>query len=1220
MTKKVKKSWRIAVFTLLAVFGVILLMLGAISTLLATETGSRWALSTVTQRISEVEGNHLTIGESEGTLLWGLTLREIGYSNSTTEVSIEDIHVSWNPYSLLSSNFFLSEVGIIGLQMDLTGTPGTEQASGLADDELIKFSAFPIDIEIKKLELQRAQLQMPQQSYQLDRLTLNALLQQQNLYLSEIQLRAEAISVDGDLNVELAGYLPLQADFLWQYDSPVSDEIERLAGELRLGGDADVLQIEHLLQEPIDIRSVGSIQTGLSGSELLLDLSHSAETMILPIEQAAGYDFEEFSLRSTGTPFEFKLFLETKIESESVPTVELSMEALFQQDSLDVQDYRLATDSGSLSGSARVGWLDQITGSVNYELADQSPLSYFETTSPFDIIDLTSSGTIDFQLIEENVQGELNLESLAAQIGAFPFTGSGRISFLEETFRFSEMLFTTADNQLRFEGELSEDLDFSWQLEAPVLQQLMENLTGSVSASGELRGDIANPRASTQIEASSLQFEEIAVQNIKLSVEFEEGEVDSRLEVNEAGYVSDATNEQLDLLIVNILGNESNHKITGEGDASYGQVNFVIGGGFVDFTAREWQGNLLEAKLDTLIGQWVSTTETRIELLNSNITIDNSCWAQQEASLCIDLSPVVPEGLQILVNLQDYPLTVFNSPDALTNTSVISLPDFPYIPENLSLNGVASANLALLLGSSAGPSLDFTLDTTGAELLVKNRLNEEDLAPDEVLKDEQLYQMTNVNIAGQLQEGQWELESNIGFSRANIEEASVDLRGLIESELTIGDDQSLTGTVDARLEDMGWMSVLIPELSNVQGELSGKVNLGGSLQAPALTGNLTLEEGQLTVGQLGISLSQISASIISLDTGIIELNASMASSPGALDLKGTIVNPLTSERYLQAQISGTDFQIANTPDLHLELSPNVSLTASEETIELDGVLSIPVLALQLTQLPEIAVDVSRDAVVTNYPPDRPQLARSISAEQGTLFDIPIIADVDINLGENVTFSGFGMSARVDGNLNVQQYENGTDLTYGELNIADGSYEMYGQKLKIRQGKLLFFGAYDNPALDIRAVREVENVTAGVLMNGTLKSINSQLFSTPALADSEIIAILATGKRFSQIGEQDDDAMLGTIARLGLNRSQGLTNQVRDQLGLDSLAINNTGDVNNTMLTVGKYLTPDIFIRYGVGLFDKQSKLAIDYSISEHIKLQAETGEYQSVDVTYRVER
>jgi len=237
-----------------------------------------------------------------------------------------------------------------------------------------------------------------------------------------------------------------------------------------------------------------------------------------------------------------------------------------------------------------------------------------------------------------------------------------------------------------------------------------------------------------------------------------------------------------------------------------------------------------------------------------------------------------------------------------------------------------------------------------------------------------------------------------------------------------------------------------------------------------------------------------------------------------------------------------------------------------------------------------------------------------------LFDIPIIADVDINLGENVTFSGFGMSARVDGNLNVQQYENGTDLTYGELNIADGSYEMYGQKLKIRQGKLLFFGAYDNPALDIRAVREVENVTAGVLMNGTLKSINSQLFSTPALADSEIIAILATGKRFSQIGEQDDDAMLGTIARLGLNRSQGLTNQVRDQLGLDSLAINNTGDVNNTMLTVGKYLTPDIFIRYGVGLFDKQSKLAIDYSISEHIKLQAETGEYQSVDVTYRVER
>ena len=97
-------------------------------------------------------------------------------------------------------------------------------------------------------------------------------------------------------------------------------------------------------------------------------------------------------------------------------------------------------------------------------------------------------------------------------------------------------------------------------------------------------------------------------------------------------------------------------------------------------------------------------------------------------------------------------------------------------------------------------------------------------------------------------------------------------------------------------------------------------------------------------------------------------------------------------------------------------------------------------------------------------------------------------------------------------------------------------------------------------------------------------------------------------------------MIGAIAKLGLSRSEGLTDQVRNRLGLDVLAVDASDDINNSVLTIGKYLTPDIFIRYGIGLFDSQSKVAVDYTITERIKLQAESGEYQSVDVIYSVER
>ena len=136
----------------------------------------------------------------------------------------------------------------------------------------------------------------------------------------------------------------------------------------------------------------------------------------------------------------------------------------------------------------------------------------------------------------------------------------------------------------------------------------------------------------------------------------------------------------------------------------------------------------------------------------------------------------------------------------------------------------------------------------------------------------------------------------------------------------------------------------------------------------------------------------------------------------------------------------------------------------------------------------------------------------------------------------------------------------------------------------------------------------------------MKNISSQLFSTPTLTEHDILAVLVTGKPFAQIGQQDKNALLGTIAGLGLRRHKGLATQLRDKLGLDTLTVSDSGNISNSMLTIGKFLTPRIFVRYGVGLFDNQSTVAIDYSISNKVKLQAESGEYQSVDVTYTIEK
>jgi len=218
-------------------------------------------------------------------------------------------------------------------------------------------------------------------------------------------------------------------------------------------------------------------------------------------------------------------------------------------------------------------------------------------------------------------------------------------------------------------------------------------------------------------------------------------------------------------------------------------------------------------------------------------------------------------------------------------------------------------------------------------------------------------------------------------------------------------------------------------------------------------------------------------------------------------------------------------------------------------------------------------------------------------------------------------AGFGLNAQLRGQLDINQRPNATPLTYGELEVVEGSFATYGRTLNIEQGKLLFMGSYDNPAIDIRAVRSVENMRVGVQMNGTIRNINSSLFSTPTMADGDILAVMITGRPIAEIGtQQDGNALIGAITTLGINQGQGITNQIQNQLGLDTFSINSTGDVNDSSLMLGKYITPRIFIRYAVGLFETESSLAIDYTVTDRIKLQATSGSSQAIDVTYTVEQ
>ena len=92
-----------------------------------------------------------------------------------------------------------------------------------------------------------------------------------------------------------------------------------------------------------------------------------------------------------------------------------------------------------------------------------------------------------------------------------------------------------------------------------------------------------------------------------------------------------------------------------------------------------------------------------------------------------------------------------------------------------------------------------------------------------------------------------------------------------------------------------------------------------------------------------------------------------------------------------------------------------------------------------------------------------------------------------------------------------------DLAAGALNAKGtiravaGTYYVFGQRLDIDRGRLLFDGPVDNPALDVVALRKNIAVEAGVELTGTVKVPRVRLVSNPPVPDDEKLSWLLTGQ-------------------------------------------------------------------------------------------------------------
>ncbi len=82
----------------------------------------------------------------------------------------------------------------------------------------------------------------------------------------------------------------------------------------------------------------------------------------------------------------------------------------------------------------------------------------------------------------------------------------------------------------------------------------------------------------------------------------------------------------------------------------------------------------------------------------------------------------------------------------------------------------------------------------------------------------------------------------------------------------------------------------------------------------------------------------------------------------------------------------------------------------------------------------------------------------------------------------------------------------------------------------------------------------------------------------------------------------------------------MTGEVGARVGIDELGFEGDDETGNASLVIGKYLSPQLFVSYGVGLLEAVNVLRVRYRLSRALYVEVATSEESSADVIYSFDR
>ncbi|MFO7895613.1 MAG: translocation/assembly module TamB domain-containing protein [Candidatus Cloacimonadales bacterium] len=1212
----------------------------------------------------------LDLKKIEGNIFYSLQLHELTISNETTElISFEQLRIDYKLWPLLRKKIVLKQILLDALQLELKQDKAGAwnlleilPTSDNAEKSAEATTAFAWKIDLQNFVLSKANIslnsqqlppQIPRQindfnlqlsaqysaeESELDFQSCNFTTENPHLRLDNLQFEAtlkdQVATVENFILQTAANKLQLAATYNLQKQLPTYLDLKTQSLDLN---EFTAFLPQLPLQQFPKINLQAQLQD--QSAEIALDFSQNQQKLQTTIQIDSLFATPQYQANLQLSQIDLQYWLDNPalnsqlnlsldLQGTGITPETAQLQLFLDLKPSQIQNIKFASGQMQLEKVGSKLWLNSNLKSnlahlaIEGQIADLFSAPNYQLTADLEHLDLAIliqneelasdlNFSVDLQGKEfdpAQMEAQLKLSSQPSTIQGFPLDSLALVlDYQKGKYQLSDLALQTEffDFSLQGSGQIEGNNQLQYKLVLADLSQLPDYLPiPALAADGSIHGNISGPIDSlqvlTQLALENIVFADLTLADLKGELLLQQLPTNWEAEAEVAFQTISYQDYQLDTLQIDLQGNEKELQ-----SQIYAAADSLV------FQLNNWISR------DSLITIGID----KFNLSSGQLTLQN---VDEQARFFID---------QGRYQIKDFYLKSEDS--SLSLNGVFA----PNLEQDLLLE-IAQFDLSLLNNfSPTAPEISGFLDFSanlGGSLANPSLLSSLQIGKFSIAKQK----FTGMNLEAELADQL--LQADFVLERTPQERVS----GSAQIPLQIDKPRQLIDP-DRELEirlaidelDLKFIAEFSDQIDKLQGVLQLDLAVTNSWRNPQLSGNLQLLQGSLNIPDYGLIYPEMNLKISFINRELRLDKFYLKGGEGDLQLQGWArmqKGLVAGIEEFEFEATAQNFSAASREGLELLTNLQLGFSGTPQRPRFSGNITVERARLDLDSLPQNKgpqVNVNEPLLVQALAKKQtPETETNKPAAQQIDLLKNLRGSLRLQIPRNTWIRNKDLNVEISGDLELVRKSNYYEI-FGSLSTLRGSYNLYGRKFDLSDGRLIFNGGKEiNPRLDLtishifrdmnKEKRELE-----IALSGNALQPNIMFYlDGEELNEADAISYLLFGKSSDQITQNQRSEIASqnesSLASVLLARQIGgqIAAGIGDRLNLDVVEFSGGDNWKEASILVGKYITNDIFLSYekefslGNSKNYNPDKISLEYEINRYLSLRATSGSEKTTGI------